>query len=69
MNGWLVIGWAASTVVAGQSLFRLISARLKEYQSAYRGKFGIQLDRYEQFLIRHDLLNQFFDEEFSRGED
>jgi hypothetical protein len=66
LNGWLVIGWVVSTVIAGRSVFRLINARLKEYQSAYKGQFGIQLDRYEQFLIRHDLLNQFFDEEFSR---
>jgi hypothetical protein len=69
---WLLVVWMCSSVVAGLSLFRLLRARLNEYQSAYRGQFGVQLDRYEQFLIRHDLLNRFFDEEFSgenRGTD
>ena len=57
MNGWLVIGWIASTVVAGMSFWHLLSARLEDYRQSSLGY------RYEQFLDRHGLLGQFFEEE------
>jgi hypothetical protein len=56
-NGWLLIGWIASTVIAGRSLWRLLDVRLKEY------RYSSLAFRYEQFLIRHELLGQFFEEE------
>jgi hypothetical protein len=65
---WLLIAWVASTAVAGMACFRLIRARLKEYRSAYCGEFGMTIDRYEQFLLRHNLLNRFFEEEASARE-
>lgn len=61
MNGWLIIGWIATTVIAGMSFWRLLSARLEEYRHSSLGF------RYERFLDRHGLLGDFYEEESQRN--